>query len=485
MNSWLPARYTPPLTEDFTSAIDPYIPAFQLIWRKAFGYTLSAWQIWLLRSILEVFPEGHPRAGQLRYRQVLISVARQNGKTEIAAALGIWGLLRDTNQLVIGIASSAEQATLVYDRTMKAIAANSALKRRFTAITTTRGIRATDGSEYQIKGASHAALQGLPISLGIVDEVHLLKDNLWTALVNGTGGRANAIVVGITTAGDDNSTLLQHLYKNGERAIQGEASMQRFGFYVWEAESSIVPEDDSEFLRLLMQANPSVAEGIKDGENTVTDARGNPEPDIVRYQLNRFVSAEDRFMTLDFWGRCAREPGERFPRPRRGERRTVFLSVDISRDKEWASIVASTKAADGIVHTELVHSVMKPTLAGLVELCVKLRAANPHAVFVADGYSGRELGAHLTQRGLQVRIISPSDMLNACSTFYSMVAQRRIRHASDLVLTDQLPKTKRVNRGDAWRIVPIDGVPIDAVMATATGVYVAETTAEPGPQLFT
>ena len=198
--AWPPARCTGPLGEDFPSALDPLLPVLEIAWRQAFGYDLEHWQIELLRAILEVFPEGHKRAGQLRFRQVIVSLGRQNGKTEIAAALGLWQLLRKAGALVIGIASSAEQARLVYDRAMKVISRNPALAKRFDALTDTRGIRAKDGGKYEIKAAKSAALQGLPIDLGIVDEVHLLKGALWNDLINGTGGRPDCLVVGITTS---------------------------------------------------------------------------------------------------------------------------------------------------------------------------------------------------------------------------------------------------------------------------------------------
>lgn len=87
---WPPTRHTPPLSPDFKSAFDPYAKAFAIIWVCAFGYRLEEWQIQLIRAILEIFPEGHERAGQLRWQQAVVSLGRQNGKSEIAAALALW-----------------------------------------------------------------------------------------------------------------------------------------------------------------------------------------------------------------------------------------------------------------------------------------------------------------------------------------------------------------------------------------------------------
>ena len=482
----LPTKYTPSLsgTEDFPSAFDKLAPALNLIWRVAFGYELSRWQNWLLRHALEVYPDGHPRAGELRFRQVLVSVARQNGKTEVAAALGLWGLLRAKNQLVIGIASSAEQARLVYKRTMAAIAANPAISKRFTKLTDTRGIRAKDGGLYEIKAAKGAALQGLPIALGIVDEVHLLAQELWTALVAGTGGRPNAMVLGITTAGDDSSELLKELYAAGDKSVAGEEGFERFGVFIWEAEAAAVPDDEDELLRLLMQSSPSLAEGIRDGENVLADIRPLPEGDVVRYYLNRFITGDSGLMPLELWGRCARTDSMSAASARDPKRSTVF-SIDTSRDKNYASIAAAFKGADGIVQTELAAWFLKPTQAQIVEACVKLRAANARAVFAVDSYTGKELTIALKNRGLTVRSITLPDVVNASSTFYALTAQQRLRHSSDPLVSAQIAGAKRVARADSWRIYPREsGFAIDALMATATAVYIAETMEDKEPQLF-
>jgi len=382
--AWPPARYTAPLGPDFKSGLDPLLPVFKIAWRAARGYELECWQVELLRAILELFPDGHPRAGELRYRQVIVSLGRQNGKTEIAAALGLFQLLQKAGALVIGIASSAEQARLVYDRTMDVIRKNPALAKRFDALTDTRGIRALDGGKYEIKAAKSAALQGLPIDLGIVDEVHLLKGALWNDLINGTGGRPDCLVVGITTAGDSGSELLTDLYALAATAIEDDAS--RFGAFIWEAPESRIPEDDETLGRYLAMANPSIASGRIDLDNVISDVRAMPEPDAIRYRLNRFLtSSTAAFMSLADW--------QARTRPAQYEWPTGPLVFTFDRTPEWsyATVTASVRAPDGKIHTEVVASLNHPTLETLVDVAVKLWAHGP-AMFAMDGYALKQLG---------------------------------------------------------------------------------------------
>jgi len=92
----LPTRYTPPLSEDFPTDGHKVAELVRVAWRtpeNPEGIELDEWQKWLLNHMLERYPEGHEHAGELRFRQITVSVGRQNGKSLISAALAIWGML--------------------------------------------------------------------------------------------------------------------------------------------------------------------------------------------------------------------------------------------------------------------------------------------------------------------------------------------------------------------------------------------------------
>lgn len=479
--AWPPTRCTPPLSPEFRSAFDPFRAVFRIVWQHAFGFEFDVWQEELLRAVLEVFPEGHPRTGQLRFRQVVISLARQNGKTEIAAALGLWALLREAGALVIGIASSREQATLVYERTMQAINRNPALRAKFARLTDTRGIATKAGGRYELKAAKSAALQGLPIRLGLVDELHLLKRALWTDLVNGTGGRPDCLVAGITTAGDSQSELLIDLYRLGGEAIE-EGDAARFGFFVWEAPESRIPEDDETLGRYLAAASPAIACGRLDLETVISDVRGLPEPDVIRYRFNRFLdAAQAAFIPVGVWRGAQRTEGDGWP----AGVRPVF-TFDRTPDWSFASIVATAKDAEGVIHAELVASLRSPNLAQLVEIAAKLHARHTPASIAHDGYGLRDFGKELRRRGIATHVGTPADAINAAGTLYAKAAGGDLRITPAPLLDQQAARAIRKNIGDAFRISRTDSaVEIDAMNALALGVLVAEVTPDtPVVQVF-
>lgn len=478
--AWPPARWTPPLSPEFPSAFDGYAPLLRIVWKRAFGYQLEPWQECCIRHALELYPPGHPRAGQLRFRQVVISLARQNGKTEIAAAIGLWALLMKARPSVVGIASNADQAKLVYKRTMAAIRSTPQLASKFRALTETRGIQTRDGGQYEIKAAKSAALQGIPVDVGLVDELHILLKALWFDMVNGLGGRPNCIVVGITTAGDTGSELLLHLYEEGEKAIAaGETT--RFGFFCWEALQAAVPDEgddgDVELARELARANPSIASGRRDVEIDVPEVRSMPPQDAIRYRLNRFVSQVSSFITGEAWGKNYTD--EPFPE----DGRPLFV-IDRTPDWGYASIGVFAKMPDGRIYCDLAASVVKPTISQLAELCVMLNDHNP-VTFGMDSFTLRDLGKALEALGLPVTMTGHADVMNGSALFYAKVTQQLLAHPDHELLRKQIPVTKRKDSDGGFKISrQVSSVAIDGVMNHVIGVQLAETLIEDELQLF-
>jgi phage terminase large subunit-like protein len=465
----LPSRYTKPLREDFPSLADKFLPLIRVAWKSAFGksFELDEWQTWLIRSLLELDEDG-----DLRYRQAFVSMPRQQGKTELMSVIGLIALLKADGVTNVGVASTADQARLVHERLLRVIQANPALSNFMTKITDTRGIVTKNGSKYIIRASSAATLQGIPVTTAIVDELHLVDPSVYSAIVSGTGARKGTAVYGISTAGDQDSELLTTLYEQAEKAING--TLEGFGAFIWEAPEPIVPEDDDELLKLLMACNPALESGRLDSKTLLQDVRTLPDTEVIRYRLNRFVDSEDKtFMPLTLWQRCGRNVEDEFPEGVR-----PVIAIDRTPDWGYASVAMAVKDAEGIIHTELVASLVKPNLEQLLQICLNLAKHSP-VFFVMDGYTLKELGQELKKRGLPTFVTSQPEIINASATFYAKVAQQKLKHANDPLLSLQMPITGRKSVGDAFRISRKNSsVEIDGVMATVLATFIAETRRE-------
>lgn len=406
-------------------------------------------------------------------------MGRQNGKTELGAILGLWGLLRQSNAFTVGLASSKEQADLIYARARKAITGNPTLAKRFRRSTGTRGLETHDGAIYRVAPATSAGLQGIPITTALVDELHILPRELWADVVNGMGGRPNTLVIGITTAGGDESELLKNLYETGERAVAGDPTLERFGFFCWEAPESIVPTDDAKLLDYLKAANPALSGGRLDPETILSDVRALSNAEILRYRLNRFTSGTEAFIDLAKWGECQRPWDSEWPTGTQ-----PVIALDWSTGQQYATIAAAALDESGNAHTQLVATIVNPTLEGLTALCEELSFRYP-AAFVMYSYRLRELGNELKRRGYPVSLYSPADIVRASNSFYARVARKTLRHAGDPLLTVQLPRTVSKPHGDSFIISASDSsTEIDAVMATVMAVHAAEVTPQQTASFF-
>lgn len=472
---WMPGTYTKPLSEDFVSDGPKLRKFVELFCRTEDGkpLVLDPWQAWLVDAALERYPDNYKDpslAGRLRYRQVVISMGRQNGKSELAQVFGFYGLLmHEPGPYVLSLASNADQATIIYNRVKFSIDNNHALRRIFKT-TGTRGITRLDKSgTYKVKPAKADALQGIPVTTCLFDEVHLCPPEMWSAMILGTAAKADGIVIGITTAGDDNALLLKDLYRQGKEAVAGTGS-QRFGFFLWEAPEGCAVDDEE----ALKDANPALASGRLDMAVTLDAVRSMPEQEARRYRLNQFVAAESAWLPMSIWYKAQHGP---IP-----EGDGVVFAIDRTPSWEHATITATTKE-DGIYYSEVVASINKPTLEGLLDICLRLNAFNP--TFVMDGYTLNDLAKELTQRGMQVKVLRISDVTNACATSYALLASGKAKHAGDELLRRQMPFAVKKTVGDAWRINrQASSVDIDAVMATVFGYYGASLTRKNEIQVF-
>ena len=152
-----PAIFTKPLARNFATDGDKLIELVKVAWKSPEspdGIELDLWQKWLLRHMLERYPNDHPQyPGQLRYRQIVVSMGRQNGKSLLGAILGVYGLLlHQQGANVISLASSTDQARIIYSRVLFTIQQNEYLRKRFKKATEQRGITTLDGSgRYDVK----------------------------------------------------------------------------------------------------------------------------------------------------------------------------------------------------------------------------------------------------------------------------------------------------------------------------------------------
>ena len=473
----LPARFTPPLSENFLTDGDRLIKLLELCWitpETDEPIKLDEWQKWLLRRALERYPDNHPLyPGELRFRQVLISMARQQGKTVLLGGLGLEAALFRRGDIA-SIASSLEQAKITYDRVKLVIDRTPWLAKRFKKTTETRGIAKVDGSgKYKSSPAREAALQGITLVRVLFDEGHLAKRGLWTAAVKGTNALDNAQVIMITTAGDQESRTLIDLYTKADQAIGGAAELERFGAFIFEAPPN-ARIDDPEAIKA---ANPAVECGRIPLERVLGDIATQPEHEVRRYTLNQFISgSRETWLPGDLFTAAA---GDGI-----SDLNGATLGIDVTRNFEYATIAAAKRVGEHY-ETELIASLVNPTEETIVNLIMDIMRRYTITGIAIDDRGLHSLNRRLKEQGAPVWNLWNKEINTACMTVYAMFANRRVTHNNDPLLVLQNGRGVARYVGEFWQISRKESTgDIDALLSTVFALYVSSAQSEGGVGVY-
>ncbi len=88
MSNWMPVFHTPEVEDaDYTDGEKCVELANLAFSTLPTPYKLDEWQEWLIKQILQRVN------GKYRFRNYVVSMGRQNGKSTIAVALSLWFML--------------------------------------------------------------------------------------------------------------------------------------------------------------------------------------------------------------------------------------------------------------------------------------------------------------------------------------------------------------------------------------------------------
>lgn len=229
--STTPRVSTPPareLTEDTTLG-------YQVIEfaRDVADIELLPWQEWLLIHALELAPgvtlsglargERDERSPIFRFRQVVVMVARQNGKTVLSQVMALYCLFALRFPLVLGTAQDLDLAESVLDGVQDIIddvPELAAASDRPVRGAGKRKIRTKHGSQYIVKATTRGAGRGRSADLVLLDELREQTTwDAWGAITKTANARASALIWAMSNAGDASSVVLRYLRMKAHEAL--------------------------------------------------------------------------------------------------------------------------------------------------------------------------------------------------------------------------------------------------------------------------
>lgn len=290
--------------------------------KKPRSFRVEPWQAFILAMLYGWVRKDDSNR---RFRRAYLTVARKNGKSHLLAGIGLYGLIADDEfgAEVYSVATKKDQAKMIFDAAVEFRRHSGNMKQYVTHKNSTLSVLAT-GSKFQALSADEEGLDGLNISLGLIDEFQNHKNsNVYERISTGTGARLQPLIITIGTAGTDRLSPCGLEYGLAKRILHGDANDDTYFAYIAEADEDEDWEDET----IWAKANPNinVSVNIEDLRAKAQEAKNEPAKlnSFLRLHLNIWTQQEYVYIPMHRWRECV------------GEVRTV--------DEKGAEVVVNAK----------------------------------------------------------------------------------------------------------------------------------------------
>lgn len=180
-------------------------------------------ELWQKAFLAASFGFVHKIDGTRKYREVLLIVARKNGKSTIASGIGLYLQVADgePGAEIYAVATKLDQAKLVWLDAKRMVKKSPVLLKRIKPLVRELNADFND-STFKPLGSDSETLDGLNVHGAMMDEIHAWKDkNLYDVIVDGTSSREQPMIFMITTAGTIRESVYDMKYEEAEMLLNG------------------------------------------------------------------------------------------------------------------------------------------------------------------------------------------------------------------------------------------------------------------------
>jgi hypothetical protein len=431
---------------------------FDLIeFAKNIGHPLLPWQEWVAIHALEL--SETPDTGRYRFRQFLVLVGRQSGKSTLLKIWALWAMTRNSGTQVLGVAQTLMTSRESWLGSVD-LAQGMGLAQDRGAVRYANGeqeLRIENGSRYRISAATRSAGRGLSIDLLIMDEVcEQRTPDAFAALSPTMLARKDAQSIYISSAGDDEAVVLNTLRQKAESGAD-----PALGFAEWSAPAGCDLMD----VEAWSMACPALGHTVQP-DHLRSAILSAVTPEVARREyLCQYVSTLNPALDPNGWAAGADPNGS--VAPYRGE---LHGGLDVSLDGNHVALVVAAVMPDGRVRVEPVAS-WDTTMDARRELPALRAKLDLRELVWFSGGPANALMPVLSD----ARAISGLDVSAACMGFADLVRAGLVMHNADALLDGQVAKAEQVPLGDGFRFTRRGTGNCNAIYAAAGAVLSART----------
>jgi phage terminase large subunit-like protein len=296
---------------------------------------LRPWQTKFIKAVYRTDKQGNRTV-----RTAVLSVARNNGKTQTAAALCLAHLSGPEAEMrgeTYSVACTKDQAGRIFNEMVAIITRTPWLNERINVVRFRRELEdMVNGSTFRVLSADVAPVHGLSPSFVCYDELAQVPNReLYDALSTALGGRAQPLMLVISTQASSDLAPLSELVDYGLRIERGEIKDPSFHLTLYTAP----PESDPWKFTTWKLANPALADfrSLEDVKRLALLAQRLPASlmSFRRYVLNQRVDASAPFLNMTLWE--ANSTNEYDIRDLKG--RECYAGLDLGATKDMTALV--------------------------------------------------------------------------------------------------------------------------------------------------
>lgn len=265
---------------------------------------LEAWQQFILWVLF-----GWKRDdGSRRFRTGYLEVARKNGKSTLAAGVGLYLLVADGEggAEVYSAATKKDQALITHSEATRMVKASPALRRRLTVFKNNIHIRDT-ASKFEPLGRDTDSMDGLNVHGAIIDELHAHKTgDMVDILETAKSARRQPMQFEITTAGFDRESICFQHHEYTEKVLEGVVEDDSWFGIIF----GIDEGDDWESEEVWLKANPNLGVSKKWEYMREQFSKAREMPSrlnaFLRLDLDVWTQSETKWVNLEHWKECGK-----------------------------------------------------------------------------------------------------------------------------------------------------------------------------------
>ncbi len=425
---------------------------------KKLGLPLMPWQQFVADVALEYEMVGDTR--RFFYREIIVTVPRQNGKTtlvlvfELLRALG-WG----SPQVILYSAQTGADAREKFLKDQVPLISRCAMRSAVDKIERANGREGMlfrGGSRISIIASGASAGHGKTVGLGVVDEAFDdVDDRREQAMLPAMLTVPDAQLFICSTMGTDASIYLNRKVDAGREFATLDRDDGDVAYFEWSAGEDEDPDNPATWQGCMPAFDLTI------GIPAVKHARATMlEGDFRRAMLNQRTASDERVIPTQSW--------DAVQDPTCQPDGKVRFALDCNPERSAAAIAVGDQNGN----VELVDHDTKT--GWLIPRAAEL-SKRWNAPFLVDpaGPAGAFI-VQLEQAGVPVEACGGQDFTKACGRFYDAVMAGEIRIRPHSSLEAAVAAAKKRVVGDAWvwarKSAAVDISPLVAVTIAAAGV---------------